>query len=46
MLDLIAFLEQTFAVKVADHDVVGQNFETVRSVVEFVRRKLAPSLEV
>jgi len=40
MLELIAYLEKTFGLKISDEDVVGRNFESVRSVVEFVRRKV------
>lgn len=46
MLEFIAQLEQTFAFKVSDQDVVGRNFESVRSVVEFVRRKLESPAQV
>lgn len=40
MLELIAHLEVTFGFKISDQDVVGRNFESIRSVADFVQRKV------
>jgi acyl carrier protein len=41
MVDFLAHLESTYAIKISDQDVLARNFETVGTVVEFVtsRRK-------
>lgn len=41
ILELILFIEESFGVKVADTDMVPQNFDSVRNVVAYVERKLA-----
>lgn len=41
MLRLISFLEQELAVKIGDGEVVPENFETLRKIVEFVEQKRA-----
>ena len=38
MLEFIAYLENTFAIKIKDQDVVSRNFETVDSTINFVNR--------
>ena len=40
ILELILFLEQTFAIKVADEDMVPQNLDSVRQIAAFVGRQL------
>ena len=39
LLDLVAFLERSFAIAVDDDDVSLDNFETVRSIAVFVAGK-------
>ena len=40
VLELTAYLEQSFALEISDEDIVRRNFDTVRSVIDFVRRKV------
>lgn len=39
ILRLIAFVEDTFGVTVADEDVVPENFETARIITEFIQAR-------
>ncbi len=41
VMQLVAFVESEFAVRVADVDLVPQNFDSVEQVSAFVERKLA-----
>jgi acyl carrier protein len=43
VLELVFFLERTFAIKVADEEVVPDNLDSVQQISQFVRRKLAPA---
>ena len=40
ILELIAFLEVTFKVKFADHELVADNFDSVSKIISFMARKL------
>jgi acyl carrier protein len=40
MLEFIAFLEQNFAIRIQDSDVMSRNFETIDSVTAFVELKI------
>lgn len=39
VLELIMFLEETFGVKVADHEMVPANLDSVVNIVAYVERK-------
>lgn len=39
VLELIAFLEDTYELRVEDHEVVPENLDSIRCAAEFVRRK-------
>lgn len=41
VLELIGFLEQQYAISVADSEVVPANLDSVSQLVDFVRRKQA-----
>lgn len=41
ILELVAFLEQTYSIRVADDEVVPENLDSIRRVSDYVRRKLA-----
>lgn len=41
VLELVAFLERTYAIQIADQDLVPENLDSIDSVVRFVRAKLA-----
>jgi acyl carrier protein len=38
-LELIAFVEETYAIKVADDEMVPENLDSIDSLVRFVARK-------
>ena len=38
-LELIHFIEETYAVKVADDEMVPENLETIDNIAQFVTRK-------
>jgi len=40
-LELITFLEETYAIKVDDHEMVPENLDSLDSLVGFVGRKRA-----
>jgi len=40
VLELVVFLQESFAIVVDDEDVVPDNLESVKTVVAFVERKL------
>ena len=42
MLELIAFLENTFGIRVADNETIPENLETIGRIVAFVDRKSPP----
>ena len=39
VLELIAFLEQTFAISISDEETVPENLDSVRKIVRFVAEK-------
>jgi acyl carrier protein len=41
VLELVAFLEQRFGIRVADAEMVPENLDSVRSLVAYVQAKLA-----
>jgi acyl carrier protein len=43
ILEVLAFLEQTFGLQVADSEVVPANLDSIRNIVAFVGRKRAPA---
>jgi acyl carrier protein len=38
---LVAFLEESFRVRIADEEIVGENFESIVSIEQFVQKKLS-----
>jgi len=40
VLELVGFIESTFAISVQDHDLVPANLDSLASVTRFVERKL------
>jgi acyl carrier protein len=40
VIELVVFLEEHFAIGIADDEVVSDNLETLRNVVAFIQRKL------
>ena len=43
ILELIMFIENTFGIRVADEEMLPQNFDSVTRVLAFVARKQASS---
>ncbi len=41
MLEVIAFLEETFGIKIEDQEMMPQNLETIARIAAFVVRKRA-----
>jgi acyl carrier protein len=41
VLELIFFVEEQFGIKVADKEMVPENFDSVDNIASFVQRKLA-----
>lgn len=41
VMELVAFLEQEFGLKVADEDLVPENLDSVANLVRFIDRKRA-----
>lgn len=41
VLELIAFIEETYGIKVADEEVVPDNLDTILDITSFVQRKLS-----
>ena len=39
MLDVVAFLEQTFGIKVEDEELVPDNFASIKALTDFVMNK-------
>ena len=39
-LEIVAFIETTFGVRVNDDEMIPENLETIANIDEFVRRKL------
>jgi acyl carrier protein len=40
MLELIAFLEEKYSIKVDDDDLYPENFDTLDSIQDYVRRRM------
>jgi len=38
-LDIVNFLEQTFAIKIADEELTPENFACIRQLAKFVNKK-------
>ena len=42
VLEVVAFLEQTFGIQISDEELVPENFASIRCLASFVTRKFAP----
>ncbi|HLV65346.1 MAG TPA: acyl carrier protein [Polyangiaceae bacterium] len=46
VLELVAFLESTYAIHVEDEEIVPENLDSISAITVYVRRKrLAPAVE-
>jgi len=43
VLELVAFLESTFEIKVEDEELIPQNLDSIENIVNYLERKLAPA---
>ncbi len=43
VLELVAFLEERFGIKVQDHELVAANLDSINGLVQFLERKLQAS---
>ncbi len=43
VMQLVAFLETTYGIRVADDDLMPENFDTLGAIGAFVNRRLAPA---
>ena len=41
VLELVAFLESTFEIKVEDEELIPQNLDSIKNIVNYLERKLA-----
>ena len=39
VLELVAFLEQEFAIQISDDEIVPEHLDSIASIVQFVERK-------
>lgn len=42
VLEIVAFLEETFKITVEDEDLVPEHFDTIGNLVAYVERKIRP----
>jgi len=46
VLELVAFLERTYAIEVADDEIVPENLDSIAAIAAYVRRKrFGPTVE-
>lgn len=43
VLELVAFLEEQFAIEVKDEELIPENLDSIARLVDFVERKLSPT---
>jgi acyl carrier protein len=41
VLELITFVEETYGIKVEDHEIVPEHLDSIRNVTSFVKRRLS-----
>ena len=40
VLELVAFIEEKFTIRVEDEELIPENLDSIRSITEFIHRKL------
>ena len=45
VLELIAFIEERFAIRLHDSDLIPENLDSIRRVTDFVQRQLSVTTE-
>jgi acyl carrier protein len=41
VLELVAFIESTFEIKVEDEELIPENLESIKNIISYLERKLA-----
>jgi acyl carrier protein len=44
VMELVAFIQSEFGVEAHQHEIVVENFDSIRKLADFVRRKLPPKV--
>ncbi len=39
VLELVAFIEETFNITIQDHELIPENLDSVENLVQFIKRK-------
>ena len=45
VLELVAFLEETYHFKIKDEELVPENLDSIKNISQFIQNKLNPSRE-
>lgn len=40
IIGLVSFIENTFGIRVADQDIIPENFDTINNIYAYIERKL------
>lgn len=40
VMDLVLYAEKTFGIPIQDHEIVPANFDSIRNLSDFIRRKM------
>jgi acyl carrier protein len=40
VMDLVLFAEKEFSIPIQDHEIIPANFDSIRNLSEFIRRKM------
>lgn len=43
VLELVAFIESTFEIKVEDEELIPENLDSIKNIINFLEKKLAAS---
>lgn len=46
VLELIAFIEETYGIKVEDEEIIPENLDTILDIVHFIKQKLSANAEL
>lgn len=43
LMEIVVHIEEVYHISVADHEIVPDNFDSVRKIADFIRRKTSPT---
>jgi len=46
VLELIAFIEETYGIKVEDDEIIPENLDTILDITRFIEQKISASAEL